>query len=149
MRQGCVLPSLRYSSSHSSDSARTRTYSTGLAHLQEQPAKVDPEKALECARRVVWGTLYPDDACIVSRSPRGFERRMAVYVEAVSAFGPTISQSKTETIRMPRAPTTKIVFTAKGQHYRQTSLLCLSGGGAPSPKPPNLSAEIGRCIRAG
>ena len=36
-----------------------------LAHLREQPPKVDPETALECARCAIWGILYADDACIM------------------------------------------------------------------------------------
>ena len=43
-----------------------------LIHLQEQPSKVGPETALECVRRAIWGMLYADDACIVSRSTRGW-----------------------------------------------------------------------------
>ena len=42
-----------------------------LIHLQEQPSKVGPETALECVRRAIWKILYADNACIVSRSPRG------------------------------------------------------------------------------
>ena len=38
-----------------------------LIHLQEQPSKVGPETTLECVRRAIWGMLYADDACIVSR----------------------------------------------------------------------------------
>ena len=44
-----------------------------LAHLQEQPSKAGPETALECSWRAIWGMLYTDDACIVSRSSRGLE----------------------------------------------------------------------------
>ena len=68
-----------------------------LIHLQEQPSKVGPETALECVRRAIWGMLYADDACIVSRSPRGLGR-MAVFVEVFGTFGLTISESKTETM---------------------------------------------------
>ena len=44
-----------------------------LIHLQEQPSKVGPETALGCVRRAIWGMLCADDACIVSRSPRGWD----------------------------------------------------------------------------
>ena len=59
--------------------------------------------------------MYAVEACIVSRSPRGLERKMAVFVEFFGAFGLTISESKTETMGMPiaRAPATQIVFTAE------------------------------------
>ena len=97
-----------------------------LIHLQEQPSRVGPETALECVRRAIWGRmLYADDACIVSRSPRGLGRMMAVFVEVFGTFGLTISESKTETMCMPipREPATKIVFNATGQPYRQTNNL--------------------------
>ena len=83
-----------------------------LAHLQEPPSKVGRETALECVRRAIWGTLYAEYTCIVSRSPRGLERMVAVFVEGFGAFGLTILESKTETICMPilRAPATEKVF---------------------------------------
>ena len=69
-----------------------------LVHLKEQPGKVGPETALECMRRAVWGMLYANDGCIVSRSPRGLELMMAVIVKVCGAFGLTVSEKKTETI---------------------------------------------------
>ena len=120
-----------------------------LIHLQEQPSKVGPETALECVRRAIWGMLYADDACMVSRSPRGLGRMVAVFVEAFDTFGLTISGSKTETMCMPipRAPATKIVFNATGQQYRQTTSFTFLGGTVN--KTSNLSDEIDRGIRAG
>ena len=120
-----------------------------LIHLHEQPSKVSPETALECVQRAIWGMLYADDACIASRSPRGLGRMMAVFVEIFGAFGLTISESKTETMRMPipRVPATKIVFNATGQQYRQTTSFTYLGG--PVTEMPNLSDEIDRRIRAG
>ena len=120
-----------------------------LIHLQEQPSKVGPETALECVRRAFWGVLYADDACIVSRSPRGLGRMMAVSVEVFGTFGLTISESKTETMCMPipRALATKIVFNATGQQYRQTISSTYFGGTVNETS--NLSDEIDRRIRAG
>ena len=79
-----------------------------LAHLQDQPSKVGSETALERVRRAIWGNLNADNACIVSRSPRGLEQMMAVFVYVFGAFGLAISESKTETTCMliPRAPAT-------------------------------------------
>ena len=42
----------------------------------------------------LWGTLYADDAGIVSRSSEGLERMMAVIVYACSSFGLTVSEAK-------------------------------------------------------
>ena len=86
-------------------------------HLQERPSKTGPETALKYVRRSIWGVLYADVACIVSRSPRGLGPMMAVVVEGFVTFGLTISESKTETMCIPiqRAPATKKVFNATGQ----------------------------------
>ena len=93
--------------------------------------------------------LYADDACIVSRSPRGLGRMMAVFVEVFGTFGLTISERKTETMCMPipRATATKIVFNATGQQYRQTTSFTYLGGTVT--ESPNLSDEIDGRIRAG
>ena len=156
LRQGCVLSPLLFNVLFAAILfVKLERFSkdTGiladLIHLQEQSSKVDPETVLECVRRAIWGMLYADDACIVSRSPRGLGRMMAVFVEFFNTFGLTISESKTETMRMPipRAPATKIVFTATGQQYRQTTSFTYLGGTVN--KTSNLSDEIDRRIRAG
>ena len=122
---------------------------TDLIHLQEQPSKVGSKTALECVQLAIWGMLYADDACIVSRSPRGLGRMMAVFVEVFGKFGSTISESKTENMYTPilRAPVTKIVFNATEQQYRQTTFFAYLGGTVT--ETPNLSNEIDRRIRAG
>ena len=119
-------------------------------HLQEQPSTVGPETPLKCVRHTIWGMLHANDACIVSRSPRGLGRMMAVFVEVFGTFDLTISESKTETMMympIPRAPATKIVFYATGQHYRQTTSFIYLGGTVN--ETPNLSDEIDRRIRTG
>ena len=155
IRQGCVLSPLLFNASFAAILLVVlERFSKGagiladLIHLQEQPSKVGPETALECVRRDVWGMLYADDACIVSRSPGGLGRMMAVFVEVFGTFGLTISESKTETICMPipRAPVTKIIFNATGQQYRQTTSFAYLGGTVT--ETPNLSDEINRRIRA-
>ena len=95
------------------------------------------------------GMLFADDAFIVSRSPRGLKRMMAVLVEVFGAFGLTISESKTETMCMPipRAPATQIVFNATRQQYRQTTSFTYLGSAVT--ETPNLPDEIDRWIRAG
>ena len=93
--------------------------------------------------------LYADDACIVSRSPRGLGRMMAVFVEVFGTFGRTISESKTKTMcmRIPGASATKIVFNATGKQYRQTASFTYLRGTVT--ETPNLSDEIDRRISAG
>ena len=120
-----------------------------LIHPQEQPSKVGPETRLKCVTRAIWGMLYADDACIVSRSPRRLGRMMAVFVKVFGTFGLTISESKTETMDMPilRAPRTKIVFNATGKQYHQTTSFAYLEGTVT--ETPNLSDEINRRIYAG
>ena len=66
-----------------------------LIHLQEQqPSKFGHGTALKCAQRAIWGMLYADDECIVSRSPRGLGRMVAVYIKVFGTFGLTISESE-------------------------------------------------------
>ena len=156
LRQGCVLSPLLFNvflaatllvvlDKLSKDAGML----TDLIHLQEQPSKVGPKTALECVRRAIWGMLYADDACNVSLSPRGLGRMMEVFVEVFGTFGPTISETKTETMCMPipRAPATKIVSNATRQQYRQTTSFAYLGGIVT--ETPNLSDEIDRRIRAG
>ena len=93
--------------------------------------------------------LYADDACIVSRSPRGLGRMMAVFVEVFGTFGLTISESKAGSMcmRISRAPATNIDFNATGQQDRQTTSFTYLGGKVT--ETPNLSDEIDRRICAG
>ena len=47
-----------------------------LVHLKEPSTSVGPEPAMDYVRRSVWGMLYADDACIVSRSPQGLAKML-------------------------------------------------------------------------
>ena len=156
LRQGCVLSPLLFNVIFAAillvvleRFSKDAGILAGFIYLQEQPSKVSPETALKCVRRAIWGMLYADDACIVSRSPCGLGRMMAVFVEVFGTFGLTILESKTNTMCIPisRAPVTKIVFNATGQQYRQTTSFAYLGGTVT--KTSNLSDEIDRRIRAG
>ena len=72
-----------------------------LAHLQEQPSKIGPGTALECEGVLLGGVMYAGDGCIMSRSPRGLEWMMAVFVEVFGALGLAISENRTEIMCMP------------------------------------------------
>lgn len=104
--QGCVLSSLLFKvlfaailiAALEKFSKNTDIF-LDLAHLQEQPSKVAPETALECARHAI-RMLYADVVCIVLRSPRGLQHMMVVFVEIFGAFGTSISESETTTMCM-------------------------------------------------
>ena len=72
-----------------------------LMHLDESPKGMGPETALDIVMRAVWGMLYADDACIVSRSPQGIAEMMSVFVKVFGACGLTVSEKKTEVMSMP------------------------------------------------
>ena len=157
LRQGCVLSPLLFNVFFTAillvaleRFSKDADILADLIHLQEQPSRVGPETVLECVRHVIWGVFYADDACIMSRSPRGLGRMMAVFVEVFGTFGLTISESKAETMCMPiprAALATKIVFSTTGQQYRQTiSFTFLEG---TVTENPNLSDDIDWRIHAG
>ena len=54
---------------------------TELVPLKELSTSMGPEPVMDYVRRAVWGMLYADDACIVSRSPQGLAKMMAVIVK--------------------------------------------------------------------
>ena len=72
-----------------------------LVHLKDPSPSIGPEPAMDYVRHAVWGMLYTDDACIVSRSPQGLEKMMEVIVEVCRIFTLTVSAKKTETCVCP------------------------------------------------
>ena len=52
-----------------------------LVHLKEYSTSMEPEPAMDYDRRAVWGMLYADGACIVSRSSQGLAKMMEDIVE--------------------------------------------------------------------
>ena len=99
---------------------------------------------MDYVRREVWGMLYADDACIVSRSPKGLVQMMEVIVEACRAFALTVSAKKTETICMPspRTPRTMVRVEAAWQTYKQVQPFTYLGGAVT--ETPDMSVEIAR-----
>ena len=52
-----------------------------LVHLKKPLTSMGPEPAMDCVRLTMWGILYADTACIVSRSPQGLAKMMEVIFE--------------------------------------------------------------------
>ena len=80
--------------------------------------------------QILWGMLYADDACFVSRSSEGVEKMMTVSVIACSAFGLTVSEEKIEIMCLQTKGGGKVSFTtnAAGQVYKETIEFVYLGG---------------------
>ena len=119
-----------------------------LAYLKEPPTSMGPEPAMDYVRRAVWGMLYADDACIISRSPQGLAKMMEVIVEVCRAFALTVSAKETETMCMPplRTPRTMVQVEAAGQTYKHVQSFTSLGGAVT--EVPDMSVEIARRTRA-
>ena len=119
-----------------------------LVHLKEPSPSMGPEPAMDYVRRAVWGMLFADDACIVSRSPQGLAKMMEVILEVCRVFALTVSAKKTETMCMPplRTPRTMVRIEAAGQIYKPVRSLTYLGGAVT--ETPDMSVEIARRTRA-
>ena len=123
LQQVCVLPPLLFIISFAIVLTivlqRFSEYTLVLAelvHLKEPPTSVGLEPTMDDVRRAVWGMLYEDDACIVSRSPQVLTKMVEVIVEVCRAFAPIVSAKKTETMRipLPRKPRPMVRVEAAG-----------------------------------
>ena len=120
-----------------------------LVHLKEPSTSMGPEPAMDYVRRPVWGMLYADDACIVSRSPQGLAKMMKVIVEVCQAlFALTVSAKKTDTMCMPspHTPRTMVRIEAAGQIYKQVQSFTYQWRAVT--KTPDMSVEMARRTRA-
>ena len=119
-----------------------------LMYLKKPSTSIGPEPAMDYVRRAVWGMLYADDACIVSRSLQGLAKMTEVIVEVCRAFALTVSAKKTETMCMPppRTPQTIVRVEAAGQIYKQVQSFTYLVGAVT--ETPDMSVEIARRTRA-
>ena len=155
LRQGCVLSPLLFNIFFAAvlnvalqRFSKEPTILAELMHLKEPSTSMGPEPAMDYVRRAVWGMLYADDACTVSRSPQGLAKMMEVIVEVCRAFALTVSAKKTETMCMPppRTPRTMVRIEAAGQIYKQVQSFTYLGGAVT--ETPDMSVEIARRTRA-
>ena len=97
----------------------------------------------------LWGMLYADVAGVVSQSPEQPRKMMGVIVVVCAAFGLTVSEAKTEIMRLRAKgmPESTAIFSveAAGQVYNQTNEFVYLGGNVN--RNADLSIEVDRCIR--
>ena len=74
---------------------------------------------MDYVRCAVWGMLYAEDACIVSRSLQGLAEMMEAIVEVCRAFALIVSAKKTETMCMTE--TGAILHLPRGRRDRNPS----------------------------
>ena len=116
--------------------------------LEENAAGVRSDP-LECVRREAWGTLYADDAGIVSKLAKDLAKMMTVIVTVFEAAGLTVSEKKTETMLLQAVDqepcTSPLVIEVTGQICRQITQFLLGGGLIDASA--DIMPEIKRRIR--
>ena len=103
---------------------------------------------MDYVRRAVWGMLYADDACIVSRSLQGLAKMMEAIVNVCRVFALTLLAKKTETMCMtpPRTPRTMVRIEAAGKIYKPVQSFTYVGGAVT--ETPDMPVEVARRTRA-
>ena len=95
------------------------------------------------------GMLYADDARVVSQSPEQLRKMMEVILAVCAAFGLTVSEAKTEIMRLcaKEMPESTAIFSveAAGQVYNQTNEFVHLEGNVN--QNADLPIEIDRRIR--
>ena len=155
LRQGCVLSPLLFNIFFAAVlNVILKRFSeepailAELVHLKEPSPSMEPEPVMDYVRRAVWGMLFADDACIVSRSPQGLAKMMEIILEVCQVFALTVSAKKTDTMCMPplRTPRTMVRIEAAGQIYKPVQSFTYLGGAVA--ETPDMSVEIARRTRA-
>ena len=107
-----------------------------LMHLKKPSTSMEPEPAMDYVRRAVWGMLFADDACNVSRSPQELAKMMEVIasirVNRVSVedrdhvYAPTADTADAGVNRSSRVclQTGAILHLPRGHRGRNPGYVC-------------------------
>ena len=159
IRQGCVLAPLLFNIFFAAaiNLASTRFKAdkgimVALVHLRKKRGVGRREEATvgeSVLATPLWGILYADDAGVVSQSPEQLRKMMGVIVVVCTAFGFTVSETKTEImcLRAKGMPESTATFSveAASQMYNQTNEFVYPGGNVN--QNPDLSIEVDRRVR--
>ena len=120
-----------------------------LVHLRKKRGRGEAAAGESVLATPLWGMLYADDAGVVSQSPEHLRKMMGVIVVVRAAFGPTVSEAKTEimclrTKEMPKSTATFRVEAAD-QVYNQTNEFVYLGGNVN--QNADRSIEVDRRVR--
>ena len=123
-----------------------------LVHLRkkrEAGGRVEATVGESVLATSLWGTLYADDAGVVSQSPEQLRKMTGVVVVVCAALDLTISEGETEIVclRTKGMPESTAIFgvEAAGQIYNQTNEFVYLGGNVNHNA--DLSIEVDRDVR--
>ena len=113
-----------------------------LMHLKKPSTSIGSEPAMDYVCRAVWGMLYADGDCIVSRLSQGLAKMMEVIVEVCRAFALTVSAKKAETmcIPPPRTPPTMVRVETAVKTYKQVQSFTYPGGAVTETRTCQLKS---------
>ena len=97
----------------------------------------------------LWGMLYADDAGVISQSREQLRKMVGLIVVVCAAFGLTVSEAKTEIMRLRAKGMSESIaifgVESTGQVYNQTNECIYLGGNVNHNA--DLSVEVDRRIR--